>query len=662
MRANLIKTNFTAGEISPRLMGRVDIARYANGAKIIENAVCVVQGGVVRRPGTRFAAAAKYGDRTARLIPYVFNRSQAYMLEFGDGYLRIYQNGQQLVNDDNTPYEIASPYTLDMLSEVNYVQGADTMFLVHQRVTPYRLQRKGQTDWVLEEAPWVVEPFDEIRDTPQKWCKSSVKEYVGTEITLTLSDEEPTEDDNGTLTGEGWVSADVGSYVRINEGLVLIDSVTNSQEAIGTIRSVLSATQPASPGAWTREDSVWSDEFGYPGAVTLYQQRLVLAGSTKYPQTVWFSETGVYLSFELGTDDSDAMSFTLSSDQLNPIVHLTQMNTLIALTYGGEFTITAGNDAAITPTNISVKNPSPYGCNSIRPVRVGTEIMFIQRSGKKLYAVAYDPDSYVSYSANDLTVLAEHITAGGVLDMAYQQQPDAFVWLVRADGVLVTMGIDRAQDVVAWSRQLTDGAYESVASIPSETDDVVYALVRREINGQTVRYIEVFDSTLNTDSAVTGTSTDGATTWTGFSHLEGKTVDVVADGSVMPQATVAGGQITLSRKAKKIEVGLHYETTIQTLTPEIATTEGTTQNARKRTNEVTMRFLETTGAECNGQVIPFRTFGPKILNQPAPLFTGDHFMGKLGWERGEDTLIIQQRQPLPFHLLAIIFTFSSNGG
>ncbi|MEB8079907.1 hypothetical protein NGI08_14020 [Klebsiella michiganensis] len=246
--------------------------------------------------------------------------------------------------------------------------------------------------------------------------------------------------------------------------------------------------------------------------------------------------------------------------------------------------------------------------------------------------------------------------------MAYQQQPDAFVWLIRADGVLVTMGIDRAQDVVAWSRQITDGVFESVASIPSESDDVIYVLVRREVNGETVRYVEVFDSTLNTDSAVTGSSSEGATTWTGLSHLNGKTVDVVADGSVMPQATVTDGQITLSRKAKKIEVGLHYETTIQTLTPEISTTEGTTQNARKRTSEVTLRFMETTGAECNGQVIPFRTFGPKILNQPTPLFTGDHYFGKLGWERGEDTLIIQQRQPLPFHLLAIIFTFSSNGG
>lgn len=662
MRANLIKTNFTAGEVSPRLMGRVDIARYANGAKVIENAVVIVQGGVVRRPGTRFAAATKYGGKKSRLIPYVFNRSQAYMLEFGDGYMRIYQNGKQLVNSNGTPYEIASPYTSDMLPAVNYVQGADTMFLVHQSVKPHRLQRRGQTDWVLEPAPFIVEPFDEIRDTPQKWCKPSVKEFVGSEITLTLSDAEPPEGGDGTLTGAGWVAADVGSYVRINEGLVLIKSITSSQKAVGTIRSDLTATQAASPGAWTREDTVWTSEFGYPGAVTLYQQRLVLAGSPKYPQTIWWSETGVYLSFELGTEDDDAISFTLSSDQLNPIVHLAQMNTLIALTYGGEFTITSGNDAAITPTNISVKNPSPYGCNGIRPVRVGTEIMFVQRAGRKLYAVAYDPDSFVSYSANDMTVLAEHITAGGVLDMAYQQQPDAFIWLVRADGVAVTMAIDRAQDVIAWSRQITDGAYESLASIPSDTDDVVYTIVRRQVNGQTVRYVEVFDSSLYTDAAVTGTSENGATTWTGLNHLEGRTVDIVADGAVMPQATVSGGQITLSRKANTVEIGLHFESTIQTLSPEVSTTEGTTQNAKKRTSEVTMRFLDTTGAECNGQVIPFRRFGPQILNKPAPLFTGDHYWGKLGWERGEDTLTIQQRQPLPFHLLAIMYTFTSNGG
>ncbi|WP_440482936.1 hypothetical protein [Serratia marcescens] len=662
MRANLIKTNFTAGEISPRLMGRVDIARYANGAKRIENAVCVVQGGVIRSPGTRFAAAAKFGDQRARLIPYIFNREQAYILEFGNGYVRFFQNGAQLVNGDNSPYEIGSPFSADMLPAVKYVQGADTMFLVHPSVKPHRLQRRGQLDWVLEPCPFIVEPFDELRDTPEKWCKPSVKEFVGSEITLTLSDEEPPKDSDGDFTGAGWVAEDVGSYVRINSGLVLIKSITSAQKAVGTIRTDLSATQAASPGAWTREDTVWTDALGYPGAVTLYQQRLVLAGSPRYPQTIWFSETGVYLSFELGTNDDKAISFTLSSDQLNPIVHLAQMNTLIALTYGGEFTITAGNDAAITPTNISVKNPSPYGCNDIRPVRVGTEIMFIQRANKKLYAVAYDPDSYVSYSANDMTVLAEHITGGGVIDMAYQQQPDAFIWLVRNDGILASMAVDRAQEVIAWSRRTTPGGFESVASIPSANNDVLYALVRREINGQTVRYIEVFDVSLNTDAAITGINEAGAAAWAGFNHLEGQTVDVLADGVVMKPLVVTGGQITLPRTAKRIEAGLHYETTIETLTPEVGTTEGTTQNARKRTSEVTLRFLETTGAECNGQLIPFRKFGLGILDKPAPLFTGDHRLGTLGWDRGEDTLVIQQRQPLPFHLLAIITTFTSNGG
>ncbi|MCL2899780.1 phage nozzle protein [Brenneria tiliae] len=658
MRANLIKTNFTAGEISPRLMGRVDIARYANGAKRIENAVCVIHGGVMRRPGTRFCAATKFADKKSRLIPFVFNRSQAYMLEFGDGYVRFYQNGAQIVNDDNTPYEIESPYLSEDLEEVRFVQSADTMFLVHQEVAPFRLQRLGQTNWILDAAPFIVRPFDEIRDTPEKWCAPSVKEFVGSSITLTLYDDEA----STAFTGDGWVAEDVGSYVRINSGLVLIESVMNSQIAAGVIRSDLSATQSASPGAWTREDSVWSEGLGYPGAVTFYQQRLVFAGSPSYPQTVWFSETGSYLSFEIGSEDDDAMSFTVSSDQINPIVHLAQMNTLIALTYGGEFTLTAGSDAAITPTNISVKNPSPYGCNNIRPVRVGTEIMFVQRASRKLFAVAYDPDSYVAYSANDMSILSEHITESGIIEMAYQQQPDSFIWMVRNDGTLVTMSVDRGQDVIAWSRQVTDGYFESVASIPSDTDDAVYVIVRREIGGETVRYVELLDINLNTDSSVTGTSLDGATVWAGLGHIEGETVDIVADGSVMPQQVVSGGEVTLSRQAKSVEIGLHYDTSIETLTPEVATTEGTTQNAKKRTSEVVMRFLETTGAECNGQVIPFRQFGPKILDQPAPLFTGDHFWGKLGWEKGEDSLLIQQRQPLPFHLLAIITTFTSNGG
>ncbi|WP_158785145.1 hypothetical protein [Pantoea sp. BAV 3049] len=661
MRANLIKTNFTAGEISPRLMGRVDIARYANGAKKIENAVCVIHGGVVRRPGTKYIASAKYGDRSARLIPYVYNREQSYMLEFGDGYIRFYQNGVQLTVN-GAPYEITSPYSQAQLPAITYVQGADTMFLAHQSVPVQRLQRHGQTNWVIENAPFVVQPFDEIRTTPVKWCKPSVKEFVGSTITLTLSDAEPPESGNGAFTGAGWVAEDVGSYVRINSGLVLITGVSSGSVATGEIRKDLSATQAASPGAWTREDNIWTPALGYPGSVTLYQQRLVLAGSPYRPQTVWMSETGAYLSFELGTDDDSAASFTVSSDQINPIVHMAQMNTLIALTYGGEFTLSGSSEAAITPTNISIKNPSPYGCNSVRPVRVGTELVFMQRAARKLFAVAYDPDSYVAYSANNLSVLSEHITDSGITDMAYQQEPDSFMWLVRTDGQMAVMSFDRAQDVTAWSLQVTDGAYESVATIPEGSSDVVYTLVRRTINGETKRFVERFATDLYTDAALTGSSEGGAATWGGLGYLEGKTVDIVADGAVMPRQVVSNGQVTLTRSAKRVEIGLHYDTTIQTLTPELQTTEGTTQGAKKRTSEVTLRFMATTGAELNGDIIPFRTFGTEILDQAPPIFFGDHYIGKLGWAKGEDTLLIQQRQPLPFHLLAVIYTFTANGG
>lgn len=93
--------------------------------------------------------------------------------------------------------------------------------------------------------------------------------------------------------------------------------------------------------------------------------------------------------------------------------------------------------------------------------------------------------------------------------------------MVLADGVVVTIAIDRAQDVIVWSRQVTVGAFESVATIPFDTDDVAYAIVRREINGQFVRYVEVFDSKLYTDAAVTGTSSAGSATWSGLSHFEG---------------------------------------------------------------------------------------------------------------------------------------------
>lgn len=707
-RITLIQTNFTAGELSPRMLGRVDIARYQNGAEIMENCWPVVHGGASRRYGTLQCSPCKYMDRKAILIPYVFNTEQAYICEFGDLYVRIH-----LPDGTYSGIELVSPYDQTMLSQIEFVQGADTMFLFHNKVPIHRLRRVSATEWSLAPAPFVTKPFDErgieyntsitlsdpsvgtgrtvtsaatvfmASDVGREiWSGSGVAEITAfidySTVTVEVlnafsSNTRPTWSLKGspqttntlsaftpvgstvtmTLSADGWRPGDVGKFVKINSGLLEITAYTSPIVVSAIIRSAPTSATASPANAWSLEASVWNDLDGYPGTGTLFEQRLAVAGSPNFPQTIWQSKTSESLNFELGTKDDDATSFTVSSDQINPILHLAQVKTLVALTYGGEFTITGGIEKPITPTNIQVKNQSVYGCNRVRPVRIGNELYFVQRAGRKLRAMAYKYDSD-AYGSPDMSVLSEHATKSGIVSMAYQQEPESILFLVRADGVLATMTVDRDQDVIGWARQVTDGAYESVAAIPVEGGDQVWCVVRRNINGQNVRYIERFVEGCQVDAGIAGTSEVGQTVWGGLSHLEGKTVDIVADSIVMQQQVVSGGQVTLTQAANTVQIGLPFVTRIKTLTPEVQGGTGSAQGNSMRIGEITLRFLETTGCKVNGQTIAFRNLGPGVLDQPPPLFTGDHRLENLGWERGKASIEITQEQPLPFNLLCVI--------
>lgn len=725
-RLTLLQTNFTAGEVSPRMLGRVDIARYQNGAELMENCWPLVHGGAKRRDGTLFCAAAKFANKRSRLIPYVFNKSQAYIVEFGDLYVRFfYSTGAPIETSPGVQLELVSPYTEAMLDDLEYVQGADTMFIFHQQVPVHRLRRVTNTEWTLAAAPFVTVPFAEagikfatsatlsaatvgtgrtftssasaflagdvgrqivagggiaeitaftsatvvtvevitafantalaswqMTLSPQATNTAEAKDPVGKVIKMTLTS-------SGATPLDGWRASDVGKYVKINDGLVQITSYTSPTEVKGVIKSALVSIIGSTANAWSLESSVWNAEDGYPATGTLYEQRLACAGSINYPQTVWISRTGEYLNFELGTKDDDAMSFTVASDQINPISHLAQIKVLIALTYGGEFSLTGGVEKPITPTNIQVKNQSVYGCNRVRPVRIGNELYFMQRSNRKLRAMAYKFDSD-AYGSPDMSVLSEHITEGGITDMAYQQEPESILFLVRDDGVMATLTVDRDQDVVGWARQTTDGVFESVATIPTEEGEQVWCIVKRTVNGNTVRYVERFSESVSVDCGITGTSVGGADTWAGLGHLEGKLVDIVADGVVMQPQVVTGGQITLPRLAFAVQIGQHYKTTIKTLTPEVQGNTGSMQGNSMRIGEITLRFHKTIGCKINGQTIAFRNLGPSILDEPPALFTGDHRLENLGWDRGRAQLLIEQDQPLPFHLLSVIKKLTFN--
>lgn len=728
-RFNLIQTNFTAGEISPRMAGRVDVVRYNNGAKALENVFVLIHGGALGRWGSQYVASTKTHSTRSRLIPYVFNVDQAYQLEFGHLYMRVFtDDGAQVESSPGVPYEIATPYTESDLAEIDFCQRADTMFLFHEDYAPRRLQRFDSDTWRLMVAPWVTEPFDELgtrpvanltlsaasvgagrtvtasggvflasdvgrllsalgglatitgytsptqvtvtiteafpstavasqawllEGSPQTGCTPSAKEPVGASCTLTLA-------------AAGWRSGDVGKHVVINGGLVKITAFTSDTVVTGQIRTTLAATVQAEANAWALCRSMWGQEFGYPRTGSIHQQRLWLAGSPGFPQDGWMSRLGEYYDFEIGTDAASAYNFRIDADQANPIRHLASARSLVALTYGGEFTVSGGGDP-ITPTTLDIQNQSTFGSGTPAPVRIGNELVFPspnidEETGDQrdeLRALAADRFDSSSYAAPDISALAEHSTAGGIVDMDAQGN---LLWAVRADGQIVTLRLDRDNDVVAASRQITEGAFESVSVIPKANGQrEVWVIVRRTINGATKRYVERFVPGLYMDAAVRGSTGVATVTWAGLDHLEGCTVAVRADDVVQSNATVIGGQITLDRAATAVDIGLPFTPRVETMTPEVQGPAGSVQGLMMRSPEITVRVKDTIGCQVNGRDVPFRQFAADVFDVPPEPFTGDKRVELLGFERGRSELVITQPQPGPFHLLAVIRKFQVNG-
>ena len=728
-KTRTIQTNGTAGEISPRLIGRVDVSRYANGLRTCENAIPLVHGGLRRRYGLRYLAAAKSNTTRARLIPFVFSRTQAFVLEFGDFYVRFFTAAGQVLSS-GSPYEIVSPYPADALDDIRFVQGADTMFLVHPDYAPRKLVRYSNTSWVLTSAIFEVPANEEIGERPNTTLTLGATTGSGvagtaaaacfeaadvgrqiragqglatitavgssTGVTLTITEpfasvgpiaangwkitESPKVEItpssagpvggsvNVTATSAAWknLAAQIhaGMFVEINGGLIELSTYSSTTVMSGVIRAVLSSTTAAPSGGWALRQSVWNSIDGYPQAVAFHEQRLLFAGSAGYPQTIWGSKTGIYYDFAEGTDDDDAYSFTIAASELNPIEHLMPLRQLAPLTYGGEFSLEGSNELPITPTNVRIRPQTSYGCGWPRPVRVGDEAIFVSRSLKKVRSMGYKLDRD-AFNAPDVSILSEHITGDGLYELSFAQEPDQVIWTVRADGVAPTLSIDRDQDVIGWARQVTDGQFESMATIPTESGDVTFALVARNIGG-TKRFVERFDTALQTDCAVTGTATVAQTVWTGLTHLNGKSCDVKADGVYQGRLTVSAGAVTLPRAATSIEVGLPYTTTIRTLPPIIPGAPAFGQGVVAAIYEVILRLYQSIGGKVDGVSLPARQFGAGVLDAAPQPYTGDRRIearagwGRIGSDEFDGSITITQDQPYPFQVLAIIKGVSVN--
>jgi len=241
-------------------------------------------------------------------------------------------------------------------------------------------------------------------------------------------------------------------------------------------------------------EGAWSDYRGFPRSCCLFQQRMVYAGTTYQPQSVWGSVIGDYENFTYGTLDDDAFMHEIGSDERLFVMWMTaHNNSLLIGTSSAEYVLQGSNagDDPVTPSNVQIKRQCSIGSARIRPIHAGGAVLHVQRDAEKLYELTYSLSTY-GYDDNDITQFAEHIMRGGVKAMAFQRQPDPIVWVVRNDGVLLSCIYDASQKVVAWARHVTQGIVEDVVVGYGKTaGDEVWLVVTRTLgDGSKGRYIE----------------------------------------------------------------------------------------------------------------------------------------------------------------------------
>jgi len=633
-----IQTNFTGGEISPKLLGRVDLGKYTSSVKRAENFIFFPHGGITKRSGTRFVAEVKNSAHNVRLFPFVFSTVQAYIIEFGDQYIRFYKDEGQ-IESGGAPYEISSPYLHTDIFGIQFTQSADVLYLFHPNYHPRTLSRTSHTTWTLDLFENVDGPYDKLNTTATTLTPS----HKTGSTTITASST------TGINNNQGFLSTDVDRDIRILHGAVWgsarITSVTNTTTVVATVFADFPFDNTTGSSSWRLGS--WSNTTGWPSTCGFYEERFFAANTVSRPNTVFSSVAGDFEVFS-PTDtsgavlDDSALTLTLASDQVNAIRWLYGAKNLQLGTSDGPFLMSSGrDDLALTPTNVKVVRETTDGCSTARPIGASKATLFVDRNRLKVRELAYTLESD-GYNTPDLTIIAEHILSGFVEEIVYTKTPDNLLWARLANGEIRCLTYEREQDVIAWGRHLiagTDTKVKSLAAIPSadESEDQLYMVVERTINGSTVKYVEFLEHPFNqergdapedsyfVDSGLTYSGSP-VNSLSGLDHLEGETVSIIMDGTTHPDRVVTSGAISLDRTGSVIHVGLPYIAKIITLDPEVQTEEGTSQGKTRRLERLTFRLVDTYGLKVgttatNLEQILFRT--PSMPMGQVDLFTGD---------------------------------------
>jgi hypothetical protein len=652
-----IQTNFSTGELDPLLRSRIDLAQYNNALAKATNVVVQPQGGIRRRPGLKhIAELPNTAANGVRLVPFEFSVDDSYMLCFVNERMYVFKDGVQItaINGGANPY-LTTTITSAMLSQLNWTQSADTMFIVHPDLAPVKLVRGGS------DSSWTISTY----------TFSSIPKYAFTLTVTTPTSGHLTPSavsGNVTLTSQNsaFSAGSVGQYINAYpQGRARIIQYISNTSVKAVTEYPFFDTSNIAQGSWEIEsgyEDVWSSGKGWPRTVTFHEGRLYFGGSKSRPSTIWGSKIGIFDEF-MPTEafDDDAVEATLDTSSLNVIVDMISGRDLQVFTTGAEFYVPQSGTDPITPLTLTFKGVSRNGIKPgtrVQSLESGT--VYIQRQGKSINEFLFS-DTQLTYVTQRISLLSGHLlkapTRMALRRANSTDEGDLLLMVNDTDGTMAAFSIMRSQQITAPSEFITDGSFKDVSV--DVTD--IYAVVKRTFNSTDKYFVELFSFDRFTDCAFIGGSAGGV--GSGLPHI-GKSLNVICDGVPQGNETVsAGGAVTFDRESTtSYEVGLPFTVYAKTMPVEIKLQTGTRIGFKKRIVEINALVDTTQHLALNQNPVPFRTFDNPLLNLPEPTFTGSKRVnGVLGYSR-EASVEISQSLPLKMTLLGLEYKIAVTGG
>ena len=670
-RTHPIQTNFTAGELSPKLFGQTNLDRYRNGVETLENMIVFPQGGATRRSGSRFICEVKDSSATTRLIPFEFNDEQAYVIELGNNYMRFFKDQGQITEATKSISAItkANPAVVTATSHgysngdhvwINDVVGmtevnARRYTIANVTTHTFELSGVNSTNYTTYSSGGTAAKVFEISTTytsaqlfDLQFAQSADVMYIVHEAhepaklsrtghtSWTLTDVDfgatgPYLDANTTTTTLTPASSSTGSGVDITasavtginggDGFQTTDVGRlikfNSGEAVITGRTSTTVVVCTITKAFANTDATvafqlgtFSATTGFPKAVTFFEQRLIYGGTTSFPQTIFASQSGLFDNFDV--DDasaSDAFIYTIASNKVNVIRSLAPARDLIIFTAGGEFKVSRPTGEPLKPDNVNITRQTTYGSHTTQSVQIDDAIIFLQKQRQKVRAFEFRfaDDAFI---APDLTLLADQVTGTGLVDLDYAQEPDRILFAARDDGQLVGLTYLKDEKILAWHRQIIGGKAQSCTVTVTDYDNT--------LSGTKLTFTKS-DGTTVTFTSTTGTAGTNEFKTETNNNTTANNLQSAINGHADFTATVSSAVVTVTETTPK-------STGFLTVDSQDSVRLSTTNELASKVKSVTS-ITETTENEVwivveriiNGSTVKYIEYLDTTLNQDSGL-------------------------------------------